>query len=602
MPCAVGKISAAELHELESVACPGAGACGGQFTANTMATVLEFLGISPGGLNAIPALDPDKHAAAEQAGRVVMDLVRKDVRPSQILTRKAIENAIASVAATGGSTNGVLHLLAISRELGIPLSIDDFDAIVARTPLIADLKPLGSTSQPISTQPAGWASSPRARSRGLVDPDSPTVDGRSLGEIADAAEETPGQRVVVSIEKPIKPRGGLAILRGNLAPEGCVIKLAGHGRMLHRGPAKVYDSEPDCFAAVKAGEIEAGDVVVIRYEGPSGAPGMPEMLQITAAIVGEGLSDSVALVTDGRFSGATYGFMVGHVAPEAFKGGPIAALQTGDIVVVDVDARETPRRALRRRDRGARSPAGPAGAALRVRCVSRSTRTRPRLERPRPPPERSASLRRELTGQEPGSGIQRVRGPPPAGIRRLRRLGFARGLAASRRSLRALASKTRRSRWTASRPLGFLRSSSELALAMPFANGGPSDPTISTPSPAANRPSQRAMPTARRLAPSFERVTGPSSTRRIPAVGLPNRSQSLKADVVRSPGVNRVPRGSPSRMGFRTAVPVPAAITVGIPAAAATSAATTLLRIPPFPSEDAPPSTAVRALRPSAIS
>ncbi len=338
---AVGKISAAELHELESVACPGAGACGGQFTANTMSTVLEFLGISPGGLNAIPALDPDKHAAAEEAGRVVMDLVRRDVRPSQILTRRAIENAIASIAATGGSTNGVLHLLAISRELGIPLSIDDFDAIVARTPLIADLKPFGQFVATDLYAAGGIGLVARELvSRNLVDPDSPTVDGRSLGEIADAAEETPGQQVVVSIEKPIKPRGGLAILRGNLAPEGCVIKLAGHGRMLHRGPAKVYDSEPDCFAAVKAGEIEAGDVVVIRYEGPSGAPGMPEMLQITAAIVGEGLSDSVALVTDGRFSGATYGFMVGHVAPEAFKRGPIAALQTGDVVVVDVDARQ----------------------------------------------------------------------------------------------------------------------------------------------------------------------------------------------------------------------------------------------------------------------
>jgi dihydroxy-acid dehydratase len=338
---AVGKISAAELHALESVACPGAGACGGQFTANTMATVLEFLGIAPGGLNAIPALDPDKHAAAEQAGRIAMELVRKDIRPSQILTRRAIDNAIAAIAATGGSTNGVLHLLAIARELGIPLSIDDFDPIFTRTPVIADLKPGGAyvATDLYAAGGIGLVGRELVR-KGLVDGTAPTVDGRSLGDVAEAAVETPGQKVVVSIEKPLKPRGGLAILRGNLAPEGCVIKLAGHGRMHHDGPAKVYDSEQDCFAAVKAGQIEPGDVVVIRYEGPAGAPGMPEMLQITAAIVGEGLSDSVALITDGRFSGATYGFMIGHVAPEAAKGGPIAALRNGDRVVIDVDARE----------------------------------------------------------------------------------------------------------------------------------------------------------------------------------------------------------------------------------------------------------------------
>jgi dihydroxy-acid dehydratase len=339
--CAVGKITPAELHELESVACPGAGACGGQFTANTMSTVLEFLGIAPGGLNAIPALDPEKHAAAEQAGRVVMELVRKDVRPSQILTRRAIDNAIAAIAATGGSTNGVLHLLAIARELGIPLSIDDFDPIFTRTPIVADLKPSGRFVATDLYAAGGMGLVSRELlKQGLIDGDAPTVDGRSIGEVAESANESPGQEVVTTIDRPLKPRGGLAVLRGNLAPEGCVIKLSGHGRMLHHGPAKVYDSEPECFAAVKAGEIEAGDVVVIRYEGPSGAPGMPEMLQITAAIVGEGLSDSVALITDGRFSGATYGFMVGHVAPEAFKGGPIAALRTGDTVVIDVEARE----------------------------------------------------------------------------------------------------------------------------------------------------------------------------------------------------------------------------------------------------------------------
>ncbi len=338
--CAVGKITPAELHRLESVACPGAGACGGQFTANTMSTILEFIGLSPGGLNAIPALHPAKENAAVQAGRIVMDLVRKDLRPSQILTRRAFENAIASVAAMGGSTNGVLHLLALARELGVPLEIDEFDEILERTPVIADMKPWGRFVATDVYEAGGLSLVTRELLRkGLVDGDAMTVDGRTIAELAESVRETPGQQVVATIEKPVKPRGGLAILHGNLAPEGCVIKLAGHGRMHHEGPAKVYDSEPDCFAAVKAGEVEPGDVVVIRYEGPVGAPGMPEMLQITAAIVGEGLSDSVALVTDGRFSGATYGFMVGHVCPEAYTGGPIAALRTGDRVTIDVDSR-----------------------------------------------------------------------------------------------------------------------------------------------------------------------------------------------------------------------------------------------------------------------
>ena len=338
--CAVGKITPAELHRLESVACPGAGACGGQFTANTMSTILEFIGLSPGGLNAIPALHPAKENAAVQAGRIVMDLVRKDLRPSQILTRRAFENAIASVAAMGGSTNGVLHLLAPARELGVPLEIDEFDEILERTPVIADMKPWGRFVATDVYEAGGLSLVTRELLRkGLVDGDAMTVDGRTIAELAESVRETPGQQVVATIEKPVKPRGGLAILHGNLAPEGCVIKLAGHGRMHHEGPAKVYDSEPDCFAAVKAGEVEPGDVVVIRYEGPVGAPGMPEMLQITAAIVGEGLSDSVALVTDGRFSGATYGFMVGHVCPEAYTGGPIAALRTGDRVTIDVDSR-----------------------------------------------------------------------------------------------------------------------------------------------------------------------------------------------------------------------------------------------------------------------
>ncbi|MCC6224216.1 MAG: dihydroxy-acid dehydratase [Thermoleophilia bacterium] len=338
--CAVGRITPAELHVLESVACPGAGACGGQFTANTMSTILEFIGLSPGGLNAIPALHPAKEQAAVEAGRIVMDLVRRDIRPSAILTRAAFENAIASVAAMGGSTNGVLHLLALARELGLPLAIDDFDAILERTPVIADLKPWGRFVATDVYEAGGLSLVTRELLRqGLVDGDAITVDGRTIAELAESARETPGQQVVSRIETPVKPRGGLAILRGNLAPEGCVIKLAGHGRMHHEGPAKVYDSEPDCFAAVKAGQVEPGDVVVIRYEGPVGAPGMPEMLQITGAIVGAGLSDTVALVTDGRFSGATYGFMIGHVCPEAYAGGPIAGLRTGDRVTIDVDAR-----------------------------------------------------------------------------------------------------------------------------------------------------------------------------------------------------------------------------------------------------------------------
>jgi dihydroxy-acid dehydratase len=338
---AVGKMSADELHELEDVACPGAGACGGQFTANTMSTALDFLGISPAGLNGIPALSPAKAEAAEQAGRLVMDLLRRDVRPSQVITREALENAIASIAATGGSTNGVLHLLAIARELAIPLTIDDFDRIAARTPVVASLKPGGRFVATDVYEAGGVALVARELlKQDLVHAGAPNVDGRSLGEIASAVEERPGQEVVVPIEAPLKPTGGLAILYGNLAPEGCVVKLAGHERRLHRGPARVFDSEEACFDAVKTGRIQPGDVVVIRYEGPAGGPGMREMLHVTAAIVGEGLGDDVALVTDGRFSGATHGLMVGHVSPEAVRGGPLAALSDGDVVVVDVEARE----------------------------------------------------------------------------------------------------------------------------------------------------------------------------------------------------------------------------------------------------------------------
>jgi dihydroxy-acid dehydratase len=338
---AAGALSAAELHELEGAACPGAGACGGQFTANTMSTALEFLGISPAGLNGIPAVDPAKNEAAEEAGRLVMGLVREDVRPSQIVTREALENAAASVAATGGSTNGVLHLLAIAHELGIPFDLEDFESVATRTPVLADLKPAGRFVATDMHAAGGVALVARELATGgLVHGEALNVDGRTLGAIAAAVVERPGQEVVVSIETPLKPTGGLAILRGNLSPEGCVVKLAGHERLLHRGPARVFDSEEDCFAAVKARRISPGDVVVIRYEGPAGGPGMREMLHVTAAIVGEGLGGDVALVTDGRFSGATHGLMVGHVSPEASRGGPLAALRDGDQVVVDVAGRE----------------------------------------------------------------------------------------------------------------------------------------------------------------------------------------------------------------------------------------------------------------------
>jgi dihydroxy-acid dehydratase len=338
---ATGTMSNADVHELESAACPGAGACGGQFTANTMATVVEFLGIAPAGLNDIPATDPAKHDAAYEAGRIAMRLVRDDVRPSQVMTRDAIENAVASVAATGGSTNGLLHLLAIAGELGIELTLDEFDAIANRTPVIADIKPGGRFVATDVHAAGGVALVARELMKaGLVHGDAPNVDGRSLAEVAAAVVETPGQEVVVPIETPLKATGGLAILRGNLAPEGCVVKLAGHERLFHRGPARVFDSEEECFAAVKAKTIEAGDVVVIRYEGPAGGPGMREMLHVTAALVGEGLGDEVALVTDGRFSGATHGLMVGHVAPEAVRGGPIAAVRDGDTIELDVEGRE----------------------------------------------------------------------------------------------------------------------------------------------------------------------------------------------------------------------------------------------------------------------
>jgi dihydroxy-acid dehydratase len=338
---AAGKMTDEELHELEGAASPGPGACGGQFTANTMAMAFEVLGISPMGPSMVPAQYPSKAEVAYEAGKLVVDVLRRGLRPSDIITREALENAIAAVTSSGGSTNGVLHLLAIAYELGIPFSIDEFDSIAARTPIVASLKPGGKYVATDMYDAGGVALVARElRKRELVHAGARNVDGRTLGQVADDAVETPGQPVVVPIETPIKATGGLAILRGNLSPDGCVVKLAGHERLHHRGPARVFDREEDCFAAVKAGAIGSGDVVVIRYEGPAGGPGMREMLHVTAAIVGEGLGEEVALVTDGRFSGATHGLMAGHVTPEAAHGGPIAVVQDGDIVEFDVEARE----------------------------------------------------------------------------------------------------------------------------------------------------------------------------------------------------------------------------------------------------------------------
>jgi dihydroxy-acid dehydratase len=337
---AAGKMTPAELRELENHACPGPGACGGQFTANTMAIAFEFLGISPMGFNGVPAMDSRKDEVAFMCGQMVMDLLRRDLRPEQIVTRASLENAIAAVATTGGSTNAVLHLLAISREAGVTLSIDDFDVINRRVPLLADLKP-GGQFMAADLYAAGGTTlvAKRLLDAGLLHADQLTVTGRTIGEEAREGKETPGQQVLRRLSDPVKATGGLVILKGNLVPEGCVLKVAGHERLAHRGPAKVFDREEDAFVAVQRGEILAGDVVVIRYEGPQGGPGMREMLGVTGAIVGAGLGDSVALLTDGRFSGATHGLMAGHVAPEAARGGPIAALRNGDIIVFDVAAR-----------------------------------------------------------------------------------------------------------------------------------------------------------------------------------------------------------------------------------------------------------------------
>ena len=334
------RIDAQQFLAVENAACPGAGACGGQFTATTMSTVMEFLGISPMGSNGIPATVAEKDDAAFNAGKLVMDLLRRDLRPSQILTRKAIENAIASVAATGGSTNAVLHLLAIAREAGVELGIDDFDRISDRTPLIADLKP-GGRFVANDLYKAGGIQlvAKRLIDAGLIHGDTVTVSGNTIADAAQMTREAAGQEVVRQISQPLKATGGLVILKGNLAPEGCVVKVAGHERMIHKGPARVFDREEDAFKAVQAGKITDNDVVVIRYEGPKGGPGMREMLGVTAALVGAGLGDSVALLTDGRFSGATHGLMAGHVAPEAAHGGPIAAVRDGDTILFDIKAR-----------------------------------------------------------------------------------------------------------------------------------------------------------------------------------------------------------------------------------------------------------------------
>jgi len=337
---AAGKMTDAELAELESVASPGAGACGGQYTANTMAMAFEVLGISPAAFNLVPAVDPSKNDVAERIGTLVMDVLKRDLRPSDIITRRSLENAIAAIACSGGSTNGVLHLLAIAKEMGIELHIDEFDAISERTPLLCDLKPGGRFAAPDLYAAGGVpVVVKRLKDAGLLHDDAITVTGKTIGEIADAATETPGQEVVRPLDDPIKETGGLAILHGNLAPDGCVIKLAGYERRTQTGPARVFESEEDCMRAVTAGEINPGEVIVIRNEGPAGGPGMREMLGVTAALVGQGLGEQVALLTDGRFSGATKGLMAGHVAPEAVRGGPIGLVRDGDEITLDVTTR-----------------------------------------------------------------------------------------------------------------------------------------------------------------------------------------------------------------------------------------------------------------------
>jgi dihydroxy-acid dehydratase len=338
---AAGRVTDDELLAIENAACPGPGACGGQYTANTMATVMEVIGLSPMGLNSIPQVDERKHGAARQCGQIIMNAVRQDIRPRAIVTRAAIDNAIASVAASGGSTNAVLHLLAFAREAGVPLQIDDFQELSNRTPLLADLLPAGRyTAADVDRAGGIPVITKRLLDGGYVDATAITVTGKTLGEQAQSVIETPGQSVIRPLNNPIKKSGGLVILKGSLAPEGGVIKVTGLNRTSQTGPARVFESEEAAMKAVLSGEVKAGDVVVIRYEGPRGGPGMREMLGVTSAIVGEGLSETVALITDGRFSGATRGFMVGHIAPEAAVGGPIAAVREGDSITIDIQSRE----------------------------------------------------------------------------------------------------------------------------------------------------------------------------------------------------------------------------------------------------------------------
>jgi dihydroxy-acid dehydratase len=384
-----GKMSDAELKQLEDVACPGAGACGGQYTANTMSTVMEMIGLSPIGYNSVPAMDPEKDKVAFDCGRIVMNVLQSGLLPRGILTRKAFENAIASVAATGGSTNAVLHLLAIAREAGVKLEIDDFQKVSQRTPLLADLKPSGRFVA-VDMHRAGGVRllAKRLLEGKRLEGAAKTVTGRTLSEEVANAHETPGQQVIALLDKPLKATGGLVILKGNLAPEGCVAKISGHERLEQRGPARVFDSEEKAMAAVTAKKIKAGDVVVIRNEGPRGGPGMREMLGVTAAIVGEGLGESVALLTDGRFSGATRGLMAGHVSPEAALGGPIAAVRDGDIIHFDVRQRvlevEISRKELRSRMQKWKAPKSryPTGVfakyAALVSSASQGAITKPR--------------------------------------------------------------------------------------------------------------------------------------------------------------------------------------------------------------------------------
>jgi dihydroxy-acid dehydratase len=337
--CAAGKMTEKEVIDLEDRACPGAGACGGQYTANTMATAITFLGISPMGANEVPAVDPQKSQVAFDCGKLVLDLLKKDIRPKQIITHASLQNAIASVAATGGSTNAVLHLLAIARDAGIPLTLEEFDNISAKTPILTDLKPGGRFVAPDMYRAGGMRLLGKYLQQAGLLTDGITASGKNLFEELQSAKETPGQEVIHSLAKPVKKDGGIAILRGSVAPDGCVVKLSGHERVFHKGPARVFDSEEACFEAVQQRKIVSGDVVVIRYEGPKGGPGMREMLAVTGALVGQGISESIALITDGRFSGATHGLMVGHIAPEAAAGGPIGLLRDGDVITLDVKAR-----------------------------------------------------------------------------------------------------------------------------------------------------------------------------------------------------------------------------------------------------------------------